>query len=199
MLPGECPRVSTVEDVGKETECTVGDVGQAKPGEAGTIGGSEARRTFKRMKDLRVTGRILEISESTRRRNPHLYGPASEANSAPASSDGKRVRQDKTEVCGPSNKLESDWGRVLAVTNPTAKIHAQSIRFRLGSGAWYKPDFAAMINGRLTAWECKGPKEMKGIAKGILALKVAASQYPDVLFVLVWRERGEWFTQEILP
>jgi hypothetical protein len=73
------------------------------------------------------------------------------------------------------------------------------MRFKIASGAWYKPDFTAFVAGQLTAWECKGPKTGKNVDRGVLALKCAAAQFSEVRFILCWREGLNWFTQQILP
>jgi hypothetical protein len=40
---------------------------------------------------------------------------------------------------------------------------------------------------------------MKNVDRGILALKVAASSWPEVQFILIWKEQGVWNFQEVLP
>ena len=149
------------------------------------------------MNQIKVTGRILPISESTRRKNPSLYAPvpcnvALEAVPKPAP---KRIRQGEK----PPTKLEADWRRHMEATQPDVKFRAQAIRFRLANGAWYKPDLMAWLNCQVVCWETKGPKQMKGVARGILTVKFAAASWPEVLFILVWRENGQWQTQEVKP
>ena len=113
----------------------------------------------------------------------------------------KRVRQGEKLP----NKLERDWALVLRAKAPHKKIYEQAVRFRIGNGAWYKPDqFCSnwkIADGECgpVAWECKGPKEMKNVDRGVLALKTAAAQFPDVLFILVWRDKSGWHEQKILP
>ena len=97
------------------------------------------------------------------------------------------------------NGLETQWLARLKMSYPLVKFHAQAMRFQIGNGAWFKPDLSATIEGRLTCWECKGPKEGKNVARGILALKTAAHEFPDIVFILVWKENGEWKQQRILP
>lgn len=87
------------------------------------------------------------------------------------------------------NELETRTLRQLQNDHQLTTFHAQAIRFRLANGAWYKPDLWALRGGRLLCWECKCFKA-KGAPKGILAVKVAASQYPEVDFWLVTQERG---------
>lgn len=107
----------------------------------------------------------------------------------------KRIRQgEKTP-----NKLEADWRKHLESVNPEQKFRAQSIRFRIANGAWYKPDLISWHEGRVICWETKGPKQMKGVARGVLTIKVAAGLWPEVRFILVWREEGVWKKQVVLP
>jgi hypothetical protein len=115
----------------------------------------------------------------------------------------KRIKQDTKPKM---NKLESDWLKVLSCQFPNyPRPRGQEKRYLLANGAWYRPDITTTLwpcpdgPARETAWECKGPKQMKNVARGILTLKVAAHQWPEVRWVLVWRERGEWLTQEVLP
>jgi hypothetical protein len=107
----------------------------------------------------------------------------------------KRMRQgDK-----PPTKLEADWRRHMEATQPEVKFRAQAIRFRLANGAWYKPDLMAWLNSRVVCWETKGPKQAKNVARGILTVKFAATAWPEVLFILVWRDAAGWHQQEVLP
>ncbi len=110
---------------------------------------------------------------------------------APAS----RIRQDKKPLM---NELEQAWFNVLQLRYPCVPIRPQAKRYKLCSGAWYKPDMTAIINGVETAWECKGPNVVKGVAKGLLALKFAAHEWPEVDFWLVWKDQREWKEQKII-
>jgi hypothetical protein len=107
----------------------------------------------------------------------------------------KRMRQGEK----PPNKLESDWRSYMEEEQPGVKFRAQSIRFRLANGAWYKPDLMAWLNMRVVCWETKGPKQGKNVDRGILTIKFAATAWPEVLFILVWRDSGGWHQQEVLP
>ena len=111
----------------------------------------------------------------------------------------KRVRQGEK----PMNKLEAEWGRIL---EPLAvHLRAQSKRYRLANSAWYKPDWTGEVLNKdtdefdETCWEVKGGKKMKGHAKSMLTLKVAASTWPEIRWILVWKENGQWQQQTILP
>lgn len=106
----------------------------------------------------------------------------------------KRIRQGEK----PPNKLEADWRLHMESITSITKFRAQAIRFRLANGAWYKPDLMAWLGGKMVCWETKGPKQMKGIARGVLTIKVAAALWPEVQFILVWRENGVWKNQVVL-
>lgn len=135
--------------------------------------------------------------------NPHLFGRQPVAASARPCVDGKRLRQDPKPLM---NKLESDFHETLKRLHPGAIIWVQSLRFRLGNGIWYKPDFAALVTEfadgqpvtrtRLTCWEVKGPHAFRG---GFENLKVAAGLYPSMKWELVWKEDSRWQHQEVLP
>lgn len=154
------------------------------------------------MKDLRVTGRILQVSEATRRRNPHLYGPGikepqlivpelPKMHSEP--SQGKRVRQDSK---GGLNKLETEAKRYIEALHPGVLIRGQSKTFLLANGCRYTPDLCGIVNGREICWEVKGPKSWDD---SIVKLKFAPQAFPEVQWWLVWKDSGEWRFQEILP
>lgn len=166
--------------------------------------------------DIIVTGRKLSFSESSMRRNPHVFGPGETTLAVPPA-DGSaapvarpaRIRQSSKPLM---NKLEQAWFNLLSVQYPNyPKPRAQAKRYKIANGAWYKPDVTVSLwpnrnpDGSVrgadmeTAWECKGPKQMKNVARGILTIKTAAAQWPEVRFILVWQERGKWCQQEVLP
>lgn len=116
---------------------------------------------------------------------------------------GKRIRQDRKGM----NKLESEWLEVLKRQFPNEQFRFGERRYLLANGIWYKPDFTCQFHEwpeershshrwKETAWEVKGPKSWRG---GFENLKVAAHNWPEVRWVLVWKEDGEWNEQEVLP
>lgn len=109
-----------------------------------------------------------------------------------AAEAGKRIRQRS----GPlMNKLEeSFWREHLAEWRKGSR--PQAIKFRLGNGIVYTPDFVDLTSTPVRAYEVKGPKAFRG---GFENLKVAASLYPEVRWTLVWKENGNWKQQEVLP
>jgi hypothetical protein len=107
-----------------------------------------------------------------------------------ASPSQRRVRQSRQTM----NKLELAYQDMLRVEFPGKVVLPQSIRMRLGNGAWYKPDF--FVPHLSLFIEVKGPKAFRG---GFEYLKIAASEHGWAKFRLVWKENGKWFRQEILP
>jgi hypothetical protein len=107
----------------------------------------------------------------------------------------KRIRQDSKPLL---NKLETEWFEVLKVRLPNYRVIPQGVRLKLANGAWYKPDFAMVSHtgGITNCWEVKGPKAWRG---GFEFLKIAAHQWPEICFVLVWKRDGKWVEQEVLP
>lgn len=107
----------------------------------------------------------------------------------------KRIRQSSKPLL---NKLESEFLEKIRTDDPKSVIYQQAMRFRLGNGIWYKPDFLVFRNiPGLRPWavEVKGPKSWRG---GFENLKVAAGLYKDFRWVLTWKENGEWKDQEVL-
>jgi len=106
---------------------------------------------------------------------------------------GKRVRQSSKPLM---NKLETEWFAQLNLKYFPGQITAQALRFRLGNGIWYKPDFVVFV-GAPVAYEVKGPHSFRG---GFESLKIAAGLYQRVGWRLVWKdETCQWREQEILP
>jgi hypothetical protein len=97
------------------------------------------------------------------------------------------------------NKTERLYGERLdrMKTAGTVKWWAfNKVRLRIADGekaAWYKPDFfVEFADGHFEMHETKGFER----ARGMLALKVAAGQFPMFRFVLVKRVKGEWVCEE---
>jgi hypothetical protein len=151
-------------------------------------------------KDLEAIKRKFPVSKAVADRN--LYESIQHYEKVVDRLEKRRIRQDRSKP----NKLEERWIQYLQSSYPGEGFITQSLRFRLGNGIWYKPDAfcwnhewpegeAPFVRWRPTAWEVKGPKSWRG---GFENLKVAASLYPDVRWVLVWDDCG-WNEQEVLP
>ncbi len=142
-----------------------------------------------------------DVSESVRRRNPHLYGGGKPDPAIRGAPQPKRIRQDPKPLM---NKLEAAWLAQLETRFPGVMIWKQALKWRLGNGIFYKPDFAVFeveslryeMPSIFTCWEVKGPHAFRG---GFENLKVAASLYPEVKWILVWKDNGEWKEQDVLP
>ena len=143
-----------------------------------------------------------QVSESVRRRNPHLYSARDVATigfqllaqSAQPPNPLKRIRQSAKPLM---NKLEQEWFDYLKATFPLRQFYPQTTRFKLGNGIWYKPDVTCpYFDGVFTCWEVKGPKAFRG---GFENLKVAAAKYPEFKWILVWKDNGQWREQAVLP
>lgn len=163
--------------------------------------------------DLNKVAARLPLSKSTLAKNlpssaDHLSGgglvrgascssfPAPPRTNPPLATASKRVRQDK-----PMNQLEYEWFEKLAMDNRWSNLRAQALRFKLASGAWYKPDATGILieSGVMFAWECKGPKKARWSRRGELTIKYAANEWPEISWWLCWKESGEWKQQKILP
>jgi hypothetical protein len=126
-------------------------------------------------------------SESIKRRNPHLYT----LGFCPGAIE--RIRQQKKLL----NKLETEFYHLLQ--KQPGDIHAQALRFMLGNGIWYKPDFVVIVPipvDAVVAYEVKGPKSWRG---GFENLKVAANMFRWITWKLVWKENASWNQQTVLP
>lgn len=107
----------------------------------------------------------------------------------------RRIRQSSKPLL---NDLESEFMTRIQDEYPDYIFHAQAIRFKLGNGIWYKPDFVGFFDRfpAIRSWEVKGPFAHRG---GFENLKVAAHQYPEIKWTLVWKQDGTWKEQTVLP
>lgn len=144
----------------------------------------------------------LPISESVRKRNPHLY-PNPEEHSGmttltvqvPVPPKPKRIRQSSKPLM---NKLETEYFEVLKQRKHIENIRAQSITFRLANGCRFTPDLTCnlAISQRQLAIDVKGEHAWED---ALVKIKVAASTYPEIQWFLVWKENGVWQEQAVLP
>jgi hypothetical protein len=149
-----------------------------------------------RLSDIKA----LPVSEAVRLRNPHLFATRSAGEvpftaTRPVEAKSRRLRQDTKPLM---NALETRLlGHLQAQpVHAGVPIRPQAKRYRLANGLWYKPDFTAILGGTECAWEAKGPKAFRG---GFENLKMAAAQWPEVMFFLMWEDAGVWKQQMILP
>lgn len=134
--------------------------------------------------------RFPHASADTIRKNFPDGVVAPSSTGAEAAPKERRLRQAAIKL----NGLETAYQDVLHAKYGPADVVAQSIRVRLGSGAWFKADF--FVKSELLFVECKGPHAFRG---GFEFLKIAASIHTWAKFQLVWKNNGEWMWQDILP
>lgn len=176
---------------------------------------------------IRTPGRLTTVGPAVKKLNPQVFGPVGMKRlqctnclgwfyerggdeldipagqrclcgdrSTVIAKPKKRLRQSSKPVL---NGLETAWRDVLRATLPGTAIREQARRYKIANGSWYRPDLTAIVAGQETAWECKGPKEMRGVAKGTMTIKVAAHLWPEVRWILVYKRDGQWVTETILP
>lgn len=153
------------------------------------------------MDTIKAPGRTVTVGETVRKLNPHVFGqvpadkPATLSDPRPAGVPAKkRIRQDEKPLL---NVLETEFKQWYEY-HTSVKMLDQAIRFRLGRGIWYKPDFVYLSSTMgLTVIEVKGEHAFRG---GFENLKVAASLYPMFTWALYWKnEQGQWQYQVIKP
>jgi len=156
------------------------------------------------MTDLEKVSAKLPLSESTKRLNPHLHCQMADDRAEAElimgkNISGNRIRQFSKQL----NKLEQEWFNILNVQNPSyPRPRAQAVRFRLCNGVHYTPDVFIpnwpwdLQIAMPTAFEVKGPKAWDD---AIVKIKMAAHEWPDIRWILAWKENGQWKTQVILP
>lgn len=158
---------------------------------------------------LRGPGRNFSPNETTMRLNPHLKPRIDAPNADSSDFDGsnhtnippatkRRLKQSQKPLL---NKLEAEFLKIWLQYQWKIVI-PQSVRFMLGNGIWFKPDFLVIPVGlesqdtRWRAYEVKGPHAFRG---GFENLKVAAHKYPFIKWTLAWKEAGVWKEQTVLP
>lgn len=138
-----------------------------------------------------------QIKDACMRLNLGLIPPGTEVSTTGApvvvgKTGVKRLRQSQKRLL---NKLETEFGARLCVAFPYATFRAQAKTYRLANGVRYSPDFTAILDGVEHAWEVKGKHAWDD---ALVKLKVAAAAWPEIVFVLAWKENGEWREQRIL-
>lgn len=109
----------------------------------------------------------------------------------------RRIRQSQKPLL---NRLEQEYyDRFLKDRDTQCPVMIQAVRFRLGNGIWFLPDFftVSLLCASNVAIEVKGPYAYPG---ALDKLKLAAHQYPWIKWVLAWKnEASEWQEQVVLP
>lgn len=153
-------------------------------------------------------------SEALKKLNPHIYGtfhsPKIQEDlkiKIPGSIEKeqkltKRIRQSSEPLM---NKLETEYYSRLCGIFGKESVKPQALRLKLANGCWYKGDFAVFCfftdgfsESPMRIYEVKGPHAFRG---GFENLKVAAHQYPQIQFILAWKDKEtkEWREQIVLP
>jgi hypothetical protein len=117
---------------------------------------------------------------------------------SPSPPKAKRIRQDSKPLL---NKLEQEFFDYLTAEYDVENLRAQAITYRIGNGVRFTPDLTGHIwnppaEPHFTAWEVKGKHAWDD---ALVKLKVAAGLYPEIDWILVWKENGEWKEQRVLP
>lgn len=90
------------------------------------------------------------------------------------------------------SRLESDYADLLTLRKLAREIlrwEYEPIKFRLGEGAYYKPDFLIVMADRsIEIHETKGFKREAAMVR----IRAAASIHDYVSFTLVTRKSGQW-------
>lgn len=115
----------------------------------------------------------------------------------------------RASITGPDgvvyrSKLERDWHALrLTSAPPPRHLEYEPIKLKLGRGAYYTPDFVEWSDSgdpRPICWEIKGPFFREAAR---VRIKVAASKFPRMRFIVVRRkpkkEGGDWYEEEIRP
>ena len=118
----------------------------------------------------------------------------------------KRIRQDSKPLM---NKWEQEFFDMVADEKmfdqrAVCRVRAQAKRYKLANGVWYRPDItctALDIAGRRheMAFEIKGGEKMKGVAKGKMTIKIAAHEWPEVIWFFCYKIDGQWKWERVLP
>jgi len=142
------------------------------------------------------------VSESVRRRNPHLYGPvvggveACQPKQTAIPTLQNRIRQNSKPLM---NKLETEFYNRTWSATESKRVHIQAITFKLANGLRYTPDFVWQdicdSRWQIIAYEVKGAwVDGDSFPK----LKMAATVFPEITWLLVWKESGVWKEQRVL-
>ena len=93
------------------------------------------------------------------------------------------------------NKTEAAWLDELIRIGYT-RIRFSAITFKLGHDCRYTPDFICFTrSGQMIAWEVKGFRRDDAMVK----LRVAATVFPEVEFILVELKKSIWVRTYISP
>lgn len=149
------------------------------------------------------------VSESTLKRNagnlqslvvqsapsqlPAVVTPKAVVPATPFMVEGKRIKQCRIPKL---NKTELRFITMLRGSRPDLTIRVHAKTYLLANGVRYTPEATAIVEGREWAWEVKGKKIWDD---AVVKIKVAAENFPEICWYMVWEEKGVWNSQRILP
>jgi hypothetical protein len=144
-------------------------------------------------------GEFTKVTKGIKVLSKSFNGPAFGQGDLKPARPATRLRQSSKPLM---NKLETEFYGKLDKAYP---IRIQAVTFKLANGLRYTPDFfcaedyscASGISASFpTAWEVKGAwVDGDSFPK----LKMAASVFPEIRWLLVWKKDGVWQEQEIKP
>lgn len=104
------------------------------------------------------------------------------------------IKQRQTKDENGLNKMEAEWYEVLK-SRDFEFLEPQPFGLKLGDNCRYHPDFIALKNGELVAFETKGFMRDDALVK----LKAAARKFTFIRFVLVTKVEKRWVETDIEP
>lgn len=108
----------------------------------------------------------------------------------------KRIRQNTK---GP-NKLEREAMEMLKAQKPWLIFRFHTLTVILANGVRYTPDIVAFNkNPHISTMSCVEVKGKQMWDDAVVKVKVAAHEWPHIKWGLMWKENGQWQTQEVLP
>jgi hypothetical protein len=91
-----------------------------------------------------------------------------------------------------ANALERDYALELEAQRQADEIRHwtyESMRVRIGNGAWYKPDFVVITkDDYIELHEVKG----RWMEAARVRIRAAAKQYPEYTFIAIQRKARKW-------
>lgn len=120
------------------------------------------------------------------------------------------IRPRRRHERGVMNKVEHAYAEVLAIKAHQQEIlcaRFECVKLRLADDTTFTPDFFVTYPDHFEFHEVKPTKKVKGSGREIrevpyfeedarIKVKIAAEQYPEFLFVTVWKTHEGWQREE---
>lgn len=112
------------------------------------------------------------------------------------------------EMTKPERAFESTFLRPRLTVGELQWYAFEPMKLKLANNCTYTPDFMALdADGKLWAFEVKAwwkgsngkPGRVGFMDDARVKIKVAAREYPFLLFRVVWQREGVWDEEEIAP